>query len=80
MALFGMTAKQWRIKNKNKKGNIRDDSDVRQLVCLANLESMNAELIRQKLVQSDRLQKLNEIAIVQMKSFIENKTIKRLKF
>ena len=75
-----MTAKQWRIKNKNKKGNIRDDSDVRQLVCLANLESMNAELIRQKLVQSDRLQKLNEIAIVQMKSFIENKTIKRLKF
>ena len=49
MALFSMTAKEWREKNKNKKGNIRDDADVRQLVCLANLESINAELIRQKL-------------------------------
>ena len=80
MALFGITAKEWREKNKNKKGNMRDDADVRQLVCLANLESMNAELIRQEFAQSDRLKKLNEIAIVQMESLIENKTIKRLKF
>ena len=52
MALFGMTAKQWRKQNFNKKGNIRDYADVRQLVCLANLESLNAEFIRQKLSQS----------------------------
>jgi len=79
MALFGMTAKDWRNKNKNKKGNIRDYADVRQLVCLANLESFNAEFIRQKLSQSERLQKLNEIAIIQMKSLVENQSIKKLK-
>ena len=71
MALFGMIAKEWRGKNKNKKGNIRDYADVRQLVCLANLESLNAEFIRQKLSQSERLQKLNEIAIIQMRSLVE---------
>jgi len=55
MALFGMTAKQWREKNKNKnkKGNIRDEANVYQLVCLANLESMNAELIRQEISQKE---------------------------
>jgi len=79
VALFGMTAKEWRNKNKNKAGNIRDYADVRQLVCLANLESFNAEFIRQKLPQSERLQKLNEIAIVQMKSLVENNAIKKLK-
>jgi len=78
MALFGMTSKQWREKNKNKNGNIRDDADVRQLVCLANLESMNAEFIRQGLFQSERLQKLNQVAIVQMRSLVDNKTIKKL--
>ena len=79
MALFGMTAQEWRTKNKNKKGNIRDDSDVRQLVCLANLESINAEFIRQGVHQSERLKRLNQIAIIQMRSLIENKTIKRIK-
>jgi len=79
VALFGMTAKDWRAKNKNKKGNIRDYADVRQLVCLANLESLNAEFIKQKISQPERLQKLNEIAIIQMKSLIGNKTIKMLK-
>ncbi len=78
MALFGMTAKQWRKKNKSKKGNIRDYADVRQLVCLANLESMNAEMIRQEISQKERLQQLNKIAIAQMKSLVENKTIKKL--
>ncbi len=79
MALFGMTAKQWREQNSNEKGNIRDYADVRQLVCLANLESLNAEFIRQKLSQPERLQKLNEIAIIQMKSLVENKSVKKLK-
>jgi len=79
VALFGMTAKDWRNRNKNKKGNIRDYADVRQLVCLANLESLNAEFIRQKLPQSERLQKLNEIAIIQIKSLIENNTVRKLK-
>ena len=79
MALFSMTAKEWREKNKNKKGNIRDDADVRQLVCLANLESINAELIRQKLSQPERLKQLNQIAVVQMRSLVDNKTIKKLK-
>ncbi|MBU1088670.1 KilA-N domain-containing protein [Patescibacteria group bacterium] len=78
MALFGMTAKQWRDQNPNKKGNIRDYTDVRQLVCLANLESLNAEFIRQKLFQPERLKKLNQIAIIQMKSLIKNESIKKL--
>jgi hypothetical protein len=78
VALFGMTAKQWREKNLDKEGNIRDCSNIYQLVCLANLESINAEFIRQGLEQSERLKKLNEIAIIQMKSLIENKTIKKL--
>ena len=79
VALFGMTAKQWRKQNLNEKGNIRDYADVRQLVCLANLESLNAEFIRQELSQTKRLQRLNEIAIIQMKSLIESKSIKKLK-
>ncbi len=79
IALFGMTAKQWRDDNPNKKGNIRDYSSVEQLVCLTNLESINAELIRQKLPQSERLKKLNDIAIYQMKSLVNYASVKRLK-
>ena len=79
MALFGMTAKDWRDKNKGKKGNIRDYCDVTQLVVLANLEGINAEMIRQKLTQPERLIKLNEIAIIQMKSLADNNSIKKLK-
>lgn len=78
LALFGVTAKEWREKNKDKKGNIRDDADIRQLVCLANLESLNAEFIRQQLSQSERLKTLNQIAVLQMKSLVENKNIKKL--
>lgn len=77
-ALFGTTAKEWREKNPNEKGNIRDYADVRQLVCLANLESLNAEFIRQKLSQPERLKKLNEIAIIQMGSLAGNESIKKL--
>jgi hypothetical protein len=78
VALFGMTAKEWREKNKNKDGNIRDYADVSQLVCLANLETLNAEFIRQRISASERLTRLNEIAIIQMKSLLENTEIKKL--
>jgi hypothetical protein len=67
MALYGMTAAQWREQNPNKDGNIRDESDVSQLVCLANLETLNAMLINDGLQQNERLIKLNSIAIEQMK-------------
>lgn len=77
-ALFGMTAKEWRDTNPKLDGNIRDHSSAAQLVCLSNLESLNAELIRQKLLQSERLQTLNEIAIVQMQSLINQSVIKKM--
>lgn len=79
MALFGKTAKEWRDENHNKDGNIRDYADVTQLVVLANLEGINAELIRRGLPQSERLIQLNEIAIIQMQSLIKNTSIKKLK-
>jgi len=68
VALFNMTAKKWRKTNPKKKGNIRDYADIRQLICLSNLESINAELIRNNVNQKERLVKLNRIAIKQMKS------------
>ena len=79
VALFGETARQWRDENPDKTGNIRDHAALEQLVILTNLESINAVLIRQGLAQSQRLVKLNEIAISQMKSLLNNQTIKRLK-
>lgn len=79
MALFGITAKEWRDKNTVKEGNIRDHSTVEQLVVLSNLESINAEFIRLGVSQGERLKKLNEIAISQMKSLLNNSSIKRLK-
>jgi len=79
VALFGLTAKEWRDSNPGKKGNMRDYSDVVQLVCLAGLESLNAEFIRQKISQSQRLIRLNEIAIIQMRSLIGNPDVKQLK-
>lgn len=79
VALFGMTAKDWRNKNKNKDGNIRDYCDVTQLVVLANLEGINSQLIHDGLSQPDRLLKLNQIAISQMKSLTQNSSIKKLK-
>lgn len=78
MALFGMTAKQWRDKNPKLDGNIRDYADVTQLVCLANLENLNAEFIRAGLSQSERLRRLNASAITQMKSLLGNVGIKKL--
>jgi hypothetical protein len=78
MAIFGMTAKEWRDKNSKEKGNIRDCSTIEQLVVLSNMESMNAEFIRQGLSQGKRLEKLNEIAIYQMTSLVNNQTIRKL--
>lgn len=79
MALFGKTAKEWRDKNPNSDGNIRDYADVTQLVVLANLEGINAELIRRGLPQNERLIQLNLIAITQMQSLVGNTSIKKLK-
>ena len=78
VALFGLTAAEWKSKNKTKSGNMRDYADVAQLVCLVNLESLNAEFIKMGLSQKERLLKLNETAIIQMKSLLENKNIEKL--
>ncbi|WP_346432733.1 KilA-N domain-containing protein [Flavobacterium piscisymbiosum] len=79
VAIFGKTAKQWRTENPDQKGNIRDIASIEQLVVLSNLESINAVLIQQEIQQVDRLMKLNEIAIVQMKSLTNTKAFDRLK-
>jgi len=78
MALFGMTAKQWRDANPDMKGNIRDYADVSQLVCLSNLENLNAHFINDGLPQAERLEKLNKIAIHQMELLTEDTKIKRI--
>ena len=67
MALFGTTAKIWRDENHDKKGNIRDYADISQLVCLSNLENLNAHFINEGISQNERLTRLNKIAIHQMK-------------
>ena len=79
VALYGMTAKEWRDSNPGLEGNIRDHSTIEQLVVLSNLESINAVLIHQGLPQSERLPQLNQIAITQMKSLVNAKGVKRLK-
>ncbi len=73
LALFGMTAKEWRNKNPQKEGNIRDYASVAELVVLANLESMNAELIKQDIDKRQRYEILRQMARDQLKSFIDNK-------
>ncbi len=70
VALFGMTAKQWRDKHPEAKGNIRDEASIEQLIVLANLESLNAEYIRENLPQSDRLFRLNKTAVYQLNSLL----------
>jgi hypothetical protein len=78
VALFGMTAKQWRENHKDSSGNIRDEANSAQLVCLANLETLNALFISEKLSQEKRLIKLNTIARQQMKLLMEDKHITAL--
>ena len=67
VAMFGQTAKQWREAHPEKKGNIRDDASINELICLANMENINAILIDEGLPQGDRLVRLNQIAINQMR-------------
>lgn len=71
MALFGMTAKQWRDKNPDKQGNIRDYANINELICLANLENVNSIYINEGINQSERLIRLNKIAISQMEILTE---------
>jgi hypothetical protein len=78
MALFGKTAKEWRDNNPDKDGNIRDYATAYQLVCLSNLESLNAEHIKENLSQQERLKKLNKVAIAQMKSLLGTKSLDKL--
>jgi hypothetical protein len=78
VALFGITAKQWREENPDVDGNMRDTATIEQLVVLSNLESINSVLIHQGLNQADRLLQLNTIAITQMKSLVNNSSMKKL--
>lgn len=79
MALFGKTAFQWRNENPDAVGNMRDEANIEQLVVLSNLESINAVLIKQGLLQSERIMQLNSIAITQMKSLVNNQQLMKLK-
>ena len=78
MALFGLTAKQWCRDNPGQKGNIRDYADINQLVCLSNLERLNAHLIHEGLSQPERLKRLNKIAIQQMQLLTEIPAAKQI--
>ena len=78
MALFGVTAKEWKIKNPNLDGNIRDYASINELICLANLENLNSVFINDGLSQFERITRLNKIAISQMKTLcmVDNKILK----
>ncbi|MCL2111791.1 MAG: KilA-N domain-containing protein [Clostridiales bacterium] len=78
VALFGLTAAEWRMNNPEKPGNIRDGATLEQLVVLSNMESINALLIKQGLSQGERLVELNQVAITQLTSLFGNKQIQRL--
>ena len=79
MAMFGITAKQWRDANPGIKGNIRDYATINELICLSNMENINAVFINENIPQSERLQKLNHIAIQQMKVLQDVENHKLLK-
>jgi hypothetical protein len=79
VALFGMTAKEWRQANPDAKGNIRDEASLQQLIVLSNMESLNAEFIRQGLSQKERLLRLNASAKQMMRSLLDSSSLERLK-
>ena len=79
MALFGKTAKEWRIENPDKKGNIRDYATIEQLLVIANMESFNAILIEQGVPQRERLIQLNSMAKSQLRVLENQNTLKLLK-
>jgi len=78
MALFGKTAAQWRAENPDEVGNIRDFANVSQLVCLSNMENLNAVFINEGLEQAERLTRLNRIAIHQMRILVEDRATRKL--
>ncbi len=78
MALFGQTARQWRDAHPGQNGNIRDEANAAQLVCLANLETLNAHFIQQGLAQGERLRLLNQTAIGQMTLLLADRGVQRL--
>lgn len=78
MALFGQTARQWRDAHPGQSGNIRDEANAAQLVCLANLETLNAHFIQQGLDQGERLRMLNQTAIGQMTLLLADRGVQRL--
>jgi len=80
VAIFGMTAKEWKKKNPNLKGNQRDYADIRQLLVLCNIENYNSILINDKVSRADRLTKLNTIAIQQLKVLENDKSLENLKY
>ena len=79
VAMFGMTAKEWREANPDKKGNIRDYATINELICLSNMENLNAVFINDGMLQTERLVKLNQVAIQQMKVLEESENRKFLK-
>lgn len=79
MALFGKTAKQWRDETGNKKENMRDYASVEQLIILVNIESLNADMIREGIPMNERLKKLRNVAYYQMQSLSRSKSIERIK-
>ena len=79
VALFGITARQWREANPDLKGNIRDFASINELICLSNMESLNAVFLNEGLSQRERLIKLNQIAIQQMGILVEVESRKMLK-
>ena len=78
VAMFGMTAKQWRDANPDLKGNIRDYATINELICLSNMENLNAVFIEQGMSQQARLMKLNQIAIHQMSILESGDTDRKL--
>lgn len=78
MALFGKTARQWRDESPDSQGNIRDEANAAQLVCLANMETLNAHFIRQGMAQSERLKLLNQTAIQQMRLLLEDRNVRQI--
>jgi len=79
VALFGMTAKEWRTKNHDLKGNVRDYASINELICLSNMENINAVMINDSIPQKERLLRLNKIAIQQMTILVEVQGRKLLK-
>lgn len=78
VAMFGLTAKQWREANPELKGNIRDYATINELICLSNMENLNAIFIEQNMAQSERLIKPNQIAIQQMSILESSDTDRKL--